>query len=469
MGHLDGKVAIVTGSGQGIGRGIARFLAQEGARVVTNNRHPLDRAKLAQQYADLPADERQKVMSMRGDAASVAQEIRDAGGEATPFFGDVSDFDTAGRLVQTALDAYGRVDILVNNAAGLGQGTIANTTPESWDYQTRAKMTGAYNTMHHVVPHMMRQGSGTILNSASNAWVGIGNLCAYSAGNAGLVGLTKAAAQELSRYGITVNAYCPRATSPGHVVEFAKTVRTLSAALGEGHLDQKKLAAVEAEHADPIYLAPFLAYLCCDDCRDVTGQVFGLSASGKIEWYSQPAIECQVQKGDGHWTVDELAKRMPDTILRAARTSSSDAWEKDGTPRTLFPLGVEVPAERFHGKSYVNMIQGLDDPSGSSVGTVTFAPGAHNDWHTHHGRQVLMVTDGEGVYQERGKAARLLHKGDVVTVEPGVEHWHGATPGSWFSHVGMILGSTKATDAGDVLQRDDYLAACRQAQEGQQD
>ncbi|RRF88796.1 MAG: cupin domain-containing protein [Coriobacteriaceae bacterium] len=109
------------------------------------------------------------------------------------------------------------------------------------------------------------------------------------------------------------------------------------------------------------------------------------------------------------------------------------------------------------------MIQGLKDPSGSSVGVVTFAPGVHNDWHTHHGRQVLMVTDGQGVYQERGKQARLLNPGDVVVVEPGVEHWHGAAPTSWFSHVGMILGEAVPTTAGPELTREDYLAACEGA------
>lgn len=469
MGYLDGKVAVITGSGQGIGRGIALFMASEGAKVVTNNRKPLDRTRLRDQYADLPEEERERVISMRGDAQSVADEIRAAGGEATPFFGDVSDYDTAGRLIQTALDAYGRIDILVNNAAGLGQGTILNTDEKSWDYQTHAKMKGAYNTMHHAAPHMVEQGGGTILNSASNAWVGIANLCAYSAGNAGLVGLTKAAAQELARDGVTVNAYCPRATSPGHVAEFMRTVRTLSAAIGEGHLDKDKLAAVEAEHDDPIYLAPFLAYLCGDDCRDITGQVFGLSVSGKIEWYSAPQIVSEVHRESGHWTMAELRQQMPKTILRAVRLqATADTWDnKDGAaasvPHTLFDRGERVADDVFHGTAFVNMIQGLKDPSGSSVGVVTFAPGAHNDWHTHHGRQVLMVTDGQGVYQERGKKARLLSPGDVVVVEPGVEHWHGAAPTSRFSHVGMILGEAVPTTAGPELAREDYLAACEGA------
>lgn len=194
-------------------------------------------------------------------------------------------------------------------------------------------------------------------------------------------------------------------------MEFAKTVKSLAAAIGEDHLDKKKLAEVEAEHADPIYLAPFLAYLATDAYRDITGQVFGLSASGKIEWYSNPAIVQEVDCGEGHWTMDALAETMPETILRAVRESKqADSWNKDISgehPKTLFPLGVSVPKDRFHGASWVNMIQGLDNPHGTSVGTVTFAAGAHNDWHTHHGKQILMVTDGGGVYQERGKKARI--------------------------------------------------------------
>ncbi len=192
MGYLDGKVAVITGSGQGIGRGIALFMASEGAKVVTNNRKPLDRAALRSQYADLPEEERERVISMRGDAQSVADEIRAAGGEATPFFGDVSDYETAGRLIQTALDAYGRIDILVNNAAGLGQGTILNTGREELGLPDARQDEG--RLQHHAPRGAAHGGAGRAAPSSTarptRGWASPTS-CAYSAGNAGLVGSTR--------------------------------------------------------------------------------------------------------------------------------------------------------------------------------------------------------------------------------------------------------------------------------------
>jgi 3-oxoacyl-[acyl-carrier protein] reductase len=121
----------------------------------------------------------------------------------------VSDYTTAGKLIQTAVDAFGRVDILVNNAAGLGFGMLATTTEADWDNQTVPKLKGTFNCMSHAIPFMMEQKSGRVLNVASDA--------AYSAANAGIVDLTKAAAKELWPFGVTCNAFCPQAASRGHV------------------------------------------------------------------------------------------------------------------------------------------------------------------------------------------------------------------------------------------------------------
>jgi len=137
----------------------------------------------------MPEEEYRKMLALRGDAESTAELIRSEGGEAAAFYGDVSDHETARRMVEFAVETYGRLDILVNNASGLGQGTILTTTESEFDYMTVAKMKGAYNTMHFAAPIMIRQGFGRILNCASGAWTGTPNLCAYSAGNAGVVGL----------------------------------------------------------------------------------------------------------------------------------------------------------------------------------------------------------------------------------------------------------------------------------------
>ncbi len=311
---LAGKVAIVTGSGQGIGRGIALGLAREGCKVITNNRKPGGAANYRPE--DMPPEEYKKMLSLRGDAESTAELIRREGGEARPFYGDVCDHETARNMVEFALEAYGRLDILVNNAAGLGQGTILTTGESDFDYMTIAKMKGAYNTMHFAAPVMLRQGFGRILNCASGAWTGTPNLCAYSAGNAGVVGLSKAAAMELAPHNITVNVYCPEANSPGHVVEFNKMVRTLEERLGHAMtMSEEKRAEVEADHGPAENLGPMLAYLCTEEAGWINGVVFDVKASGKMSFYSDPVRVREIRKDGGLWTVEELRSAVPERLL----------------------------------------------------------------------------------------------------------------------------------------------------------
>ncbi|WP_280160183.1 cupin domain-containing protein [Priestia megaterium] len=109
---------------------------------------------------------------------------------------------------------------------------------------------------------------------------------------------------------------------------------------------------------------------------------------------------------------------------------------------TIFPLGQKVEAN-FSGDAYLKMIFTDEKPLNTSIGNVTFAPGARNNWHSHKVGQVLLVTGGEGWYQEEGKAAQLIKKGDVVNIPPNVKHWHGATKDSWFVHLAMTPGETE--------------------------
>lgn len=287
--NLEGKVAIVTGSGQGVGRGIALYFARQGAKVITNNRRPSN--GLPPREPGMTDAQYAQYCAMKGDAEDTARLIRAEGGKASACFADVCRESDAERLIKTTVDTYGRIDILINNAAGLGQGTLTDTTDEQWDYMTTAKMKGAFHTMRAAVPYMKAQGSGCILNCASNAWCGIPNLTAYSAGNAGVVGLTKAAAKELAPLGITVNAYCPQAASPGHIVEFTKTVESLVEKLGESaRPDAAKMREVEKDHGDATHAAPFLAWLCTDAAAKISGSVFGVTGSGRIEYYCEPEI-----------------------------------------------------------------------------------------------------------------------------------------------------------------------------------
>ncbi|MEM4998883.1 cupin domain-containing protein [Priestia megaterium] len=109
---------------------------------------------------------------------------------------------------------------------------------------------------------------------------------------------------------------------------------------------------------------------------------------------------------------------------------------------TIFPLGQKVEAN-FSGDAYLKMVFTDEKPLNTSIGNVTFAPGSRNNWHSHKVGQVLLVTAGEGWYQEEGKAVQLIKKGDVVNIPPNVKHWHGATKDSWFVHLAMTPGETE--------------------------
>ena len=189
--RFAGKVAIVTGSGQGIGRAIALGLAAEGAKVVTNNR---------------------AVGSKGGDAATVAAEIKAAGGEAIAVFGSVSDYQESQNLVETTVNKYGRVDILVNNAATMLRGPIINYTKAQIREIIDVNLVGCIYCCQHVIPHMARQKYGKIVNISSGAGLqGEPNMSVYSATKYAVIGLTEALAPELGYYNINVNAVCPGA------------------------------------------------------------------------------------------------------------------------------------------------------------------------------------------------------------------------------------------------------------------
>lgn len=311
--RLDGKVAIVTGSGQGVGRGIAIVLAREGAKVITNNRKPYSEND-APVGSNLSEAEMQKLLALRSDAQGTANQIIAEGGEAVPFYGNVADYDTAGELIQLALQTYGRIDILINNAAGLGSGMLINTSEKEWDYQTVPKMKGAFNCMRHAVPHMIKQKFGRVINVASDAWIGMTGLTAYSAANAGLVGLTKATAKELFKAGVTVNAICPQAASPGHFVEFTAMKKKL-ASMGV-KIDEARMKKVEEDHGPAENLAPFVAYLSTDAAAYVSGSVFSITASGQVTLYADPVPAQKIKKDDSPWTMEELIETVPEKLLK---------------------------------------------------------------------------------------------------------------------------------------------------------
>lgn len=134
---------------------------------------------------------------------------------------------------------------------------------------------------------------------------------------------------------------------------------------------------------------------------------------------------------------------------------------KESQVDTIFKQGEINPYGKFFtGTTYLNMLNTNDDVFNAPIGNVTFEPGARTNWHKHSGGQILLVTGGEGRYQERGKPARILHKGDIVRIAPDVEHWHGAAPDSWFVHISLETNGAAGNKATwlEPVTDDDYPA-----------
>ncbi|MDR0857622.1 MAG: SDR family oxidoreductase, partial [Oscillospiraceae bacterium] len=279
-GLLDGRVAIVAGSGQGIGRAIALKFAAEGAKVITNNTKPgsIGKAMVSEEkYAKLTEEQKkwfqEKYEEENGDAETTAAKIKAAGGEATACFADISKEADAKRLVDTAVSTYGKIDIVCNVAGRFGVSDIDEITEELWDRVFDVKPKGYFFVMKHAIPHMKKQGYGRILNCASPAFMGDTIKHAeYCASNAGVIGLTRGAAKELWSYGIRVNTFCPAArTRAAYEIE---TLRQEAEAEGKSLSAPGTTMFSYESNTPPENVAPFLVYLASDKSEKVSGTTF---------------------------------------------------------------------------------------------------------------------------------------------------------------------------------------------------
>ena len=315
---LEGKVAVVTGSGQGIGRAIALAFAEQGAKVVTNNRKPGASAAsmVTQEQIDSLSSERKEwfekgFAAQSGDAETTAREIKAAGGEATPVFCDITKIEDAERLIQTAVDTYGKIDILCNVAGGFGFGDIEDITVEHWNRVNDVKPRGFFYTLKFAIPHMRKQKSGRIILCASPAFMG-GPLkqAAYVTANAGVVGLTRAAAMELSVDGVTVNCFAPGAhTRATYELEAARD------SFDKGILIPGKTFMSAEETPGPEYVAPFIVYLASDKSSRISGSTF-MVAGNRVALFANPTVVKGIGKDSKEpWSLDELFDKIETEII----------------------------------------------------------------------------------------------------------------------------------------------------------
>ncbi|KQH75081.1 short-chain dehydrogenase [Mycobacterium gordonae] len=295
MGLLDGRVVIVTGAGRGIGRAHALAFAAEGARVVVNDIG----VGLDGSAGESPAQQ-------------VVDEINAAGGEAVTNGDDIADWTGAQNLIDTAVDTFGGLDVLVNNAGFIRDRMLANTSESEWDAVIRVHLKGHFATLRHAAGYWRRQiKAGTvgpddlnarIINTSSGAGlqgsVGQGN---YSAAKAGIAALTLVGAAELGRYGITVNAIAPAARTRMTEAVFAETM----AAPEDGGFDAMA----------PENVSPLVVWLGSVESRGVTGKVFEVEG-GLIRVAEGWAHGPQIDKG-AKWDPAELGPVVTDLLAKS--------------------------------------------------------------------------------------------------------------------------------------------------------
>jgi NAD(P)-dependent dehydrogenase (short-subunit alcohol dehydrogenase family) len=295
MGLVDGRVVIVTGSGGGIGRAHALAFAAEGARVVVND--------IGVGLDGSPAG--------GGSAAqAVVDEIKAAGGEAVASGANVADWAQAEGLIQTAVDAFGGLDVLVNNAGIVRDRMFANTSEEEFDAVTAVHLKGHFATMKHAAAYWRAQSKGgkspeeidaRIINTSSGAGLqGSVGQANYSAAKAGIAALTLVASAEMGRYGVTVNAIAPSARTRMTETVFADMMSTQES---------------EFDAMAPENVSPLVVWLGSTEAKDVTGRVFEVEG-GIVRVAEGWARGAEADKG-ARWDPAELGPVVADLLAKS--------------------------------------------------------------------------------------------------------------------------------------------------------
>ena len=279
--RLTGKSAVVSGSGDGIGRAVALAMAAEGAKVVIND---IGKDTGGNHIAD-----------------KVVEEINKAGGTAVANYDSVATMAGGQNIIKTAINNFSRIDILVNCAGNYLLGTIEDMKEENWDSVMAVHLKGHFSCIQAAVKEMIKQKYGRIINiSSAGAFMfvpGVSRSIAYPAAKAGIMGLTAALSANLKQHGITVNAVLPDAVTK---------LFPATTAMGGG----KKL------RKGPEYVAPTIVYLATEEARNITGQYI-LAGGGELCIYNRPFQipgPHMFAHKMGQWTVDELSQIIPQMI-----------------------------------------------------------------------------------------------------------------------------------------------------------
>jgi len=281
---LTDRVAVVTGAARGIGREIALLMAREGAKVVVND---FGGKEDGSGSARAPADE-------------VVAEIKAHGGQASANYDSVATMAGGKSIIQTALDHFGRVDIVVNNAGILRDRMIFNMTEEEWDAVLNTHLKGSFAVTRAVAPYMREQKWGRFINMTSASGL-VGNVgqANYAAAKLGIVGLTRVVALDMARYNVTANCISPFAWT-----RMIGTIPTETDAQRERVETLKKLS--------PAHIAPLAVFLATDEAKEISGQVFGVRGK-EIMLFNQMRPIRTIHHAEG-WTPERLAKVFPGTL-----------------------------------------------------------------------------------------------------------------------------------------------------------
>jgi len=291
--RLTNRNAVVTGAGRGIGRAVAMLLAQEGANVVVND----------------PGVSVDGTGHDNGPAEQVANEIKQAGGNAVANYDSVATAEGGENMVRQCVDAFGRIDILINVAGILRDRMIFNMSEEEWDAVINVHLKGHFNTIKPASMLMRQQRYGRIVNFSSISGLrGNSGQANYGAAKAGIAGLTRVVARDLGRYGVTTNCIAPGAMTR-MVAQVPESARQLRAARGMGPAPAQQAIAERT----PEQVAPMTVWLCTDDAWNVNGKIFHVSG-GTVSLAHEETPIRQITK-DGKWTIEELVNLVPNLLL----------------------------------------------------------------------------------------------------------------------------------------------------------